>query len=136
MVWRSLRNSITVFLIFGLSVGLSVGLIFGLIGGLIFGLGAGRLLGLTFGLSAGLLLGVIFGLIFGLRFGLKAVVQHLALRIVLTWGGYTPWNYARFLDHAVELRFMQRVGGRYRFVHDLLRKHFAATPSTKLSKLR
>ena len=109
-IWKSLQNSITVTLIFGL----------------IFGLPFGLPSGLTIGLILGLKGGLGCGLIFGLKGGLQAVIQHLALRIVLTKNGYTPWNYARFLEHAVELRFIQRVGGRYRFVHDLLRKHFAA----------
>ncbi|EKV00252.1 putative NTPase (NACHT family) [Leptolyngbya sp. PCC 7375] len=33
-----------------------------------------------------------------------------------------------FDAYAVKHRFIQRTGGRYRFVHDLLRKHFAAMP--------
>jgi NACHT domain len=57
--------------------------------------------------------------------GIKAVVQHFTLRIILTAYGYSPWNYARFLDYAARHRFVQRTGGRYRFVHDLLQKHFA-----------
>lgn len=103
--WQSLRNSVT--------AGLGVGLIFGLI----FGLAAG--------LTAGLIAGVIFGLIFGMIFGLESVIRHVALRVVLTRNGHIPRDYALFLDYAVELRFMQRIGGRYRFVHNLLRKHFA-----------
>ncbi|NEQ45860.1 MAG: hypothetical protein F6K00_20880 [Leptolyngbya sp. SIOISBB] len=121
-VWKTLRNSIIVILVFGLSTGLVFGLNFGLISGRDFELD----IGLIFGLIGGLNFGLIFGLNFGLVSGLGAVIQHVAIRIVLTKNGHTPWNYARFLNHAVELRFMQRVGGRYRFVHDLLRKHFAA----------
>ena len=41
--------------------------------------------------------------------------------------GVIPWHYARFLDYTTERMFLQRVGGRYRFIHDLLRDHFAAT---------
>ena len=95
------------------------------------------LLGLSGGLNMGFLLGLSLGLMYeliggpagserlGLSGRLQAVVQHLALRIVLAKNGNIPWNYARFLNYAVELRFIQRVGGRYRFTHDLLRKHFA-----------
>lgn len=95
--------------------------------GLIFGLFFGLIVGLISGLSSGLLFGSIFGLIFGLQFGLGAVFQHLSLRIVLCQSGVSPWNYARFLEHAENHRFIQRTGGRYRFVHDLLRKRFTAT---------
>jgi hypothetical protein len=57
--------------------------------------------------------------------GGRAITQHFALRIVLTLNHYTPWNYAKFLDYAAELRFIQRIGGRYRFIHRLLMEHFA-----------
>jgi hypothetical protein len=67
-------------------------------------------------------------LIIGLIIGLDAVIQHISLRLVLYRNGYIPWNYAKFLDHAAKHRFIQRVGGRYRFMHDLLRKHFAQMP--------
>lgn len=54
-----------------------------------------------------------------------ACVQHFALRLILWWNGYTPWNYARFLNYATDKGFLKRVGGRYRFIHDLLQEHFA-----------
>ncbi|MEO1591372.1 MAG: hypothetical protein AAFU71_08790 [Cyanobacteria bacterium J06632_22] len=57
--------------------------------------------------------------------GGESVIQHLALRIVLTLSGYTPWNYARFLNYCVERRLLQRIGGRYRFIHRELQDHFA-----------
>ncbi len=113
-IWKSFWNSTIEILILGLACAIFLGLFWGLMGdlkrGLVFGFGFGLLNGLNEGRGR----------------GLGAVIKHVALRIVLTINGYAPWNYARFLDHAVELRFMQRVGGRYRFVHDLLRKHFAA----------
>jgi hypothetical protein len=37
-----------------------------------------------------------------------------------------PWNYARFLDYAVDRIFLQKVGGGYIFIHRLLMEHFAA----------
>jgi hypothetical protein len=95
--------------------------------GLIFGI----FFGLIAGLTAGLIAGIVFGMLLGMASGLEAVIRHVALRIVLTKNSYIPWNYARFLDHAVELRFMQRVGGRYRFVHELLKKRFAEMPLSK-----
>lgn len=54
-----------------------------------------------------------------------AWIQHFALRLILWWSGYTPWNYARFLNYATDKGFLKRVGGRYRFIHDLLQEHFA-----------
>ncbi len=56
---------------------------------------------------------------------LFACIKHFTLRAVLWWYGLIPWNYARFLNYATEKKLLQRVGGRYRFIHDLLREHFA-----------
>ena len=114
-IWNSFKN------------GLSVGAFYGLIVGLIVGL-----IGLTEDLFVclvyGIMLGLFVGLSFGLNYGLIAVIQHFTLRFILYINGYIPWNYALFLDHAAKHRFIQRVGGRYRFMHDLLRKHFAQMP--------
>lgn len=55
----------------------------------------------------------------------SACHQHFALRFVLWLNGYSPWNYTRFLNYATHKGFLKRVGGRYRFIHDLLQKHFA-----------
>lgn len=52
-------------------------------------------------------------------------IRHFSLRIILLLSGYTPWNYARFLDYATNRLFLQRVGGGYRFIHRLLQEHFA-----------
>jgi hypothetical protein len=45
--------------------------------------------------------------------------------VILYQSGAIPWNYADFLDYAEKLDLIDRVGGRYRFYHDLLREHFA-----------
>ncbi|MBT9312550.1 NACHT domain-containing protein [Leptothoe kymatousa] len=96
--------------------------------GVLGGLFGGVMSGLLGGVMSGLSLGLVSGLISTMLGGLYVAIKHFVLRIFLTKYGYTPWNYARFLDHAVKHRFIQRTGGRYRFVHDLLRKHFAAMP--------
>ncbi len=51
--------------------------------------------------------------------------QHLALRMVLYRANAIPWNYARFLTYGCEHLLLQRVGGRYRFIHRLVQEHFA-----------
>ena len=89
----------------------------------------GLIVGLIFGL-VGLMYGLNYGLIFGLIGGLGSVIQHFTLRLILYRNCSIPWNYAKFLEHAANLRFIQRVGGRYRFMHDLLRKYFAQMPSS------
>jgi len=54
-----------------------------------------------------------------------ACVQHVSLRFILFRNRAIPWNYARFLNYATERMFLQRIGGRYRFIHKLLQEHFA-----------
>ena len=66
--------------------------------------------------------GMMFGVLAGLLPG-AAVIQHFVLRVVLWSSGAVPLRYARFLNFATERRLLQRVGGRYRFIHVLLRDH-------------
>jgi hypothetical protein len=68
---------------------------------------------------------ILIGILTGVAWGGFACIQHFVLRVLLWRSGSIPWDYARFLEYAVERRFMLRVGGRYRFLHDLLREHFA-----------
>jgi hypothetical protein len=65
---------------------------------------------------------LLFGGVFG---GGMACIQHFTLRLMLYRMGYIPWNYALFLNYAVECLFMQKVGGDYIFVHRMLMEHFA-----------
>ncbi|MBC1280789.1 NACHT domain-containing protein [Nostoc sp. UCD121] len=92
---------------------------------LIIGIIVGLIIGVIRNPMEGLITGVIFGLIFGLVAGGDACIQHFTLRLILYRNGYIPWNYARFLDYCTERLFLQRVGGRYRFMHKLLQDHFA-----------
>ncbi len=73
--------------------------------------------------------GIYFGLLIGIpRTGIP-VIKHFILRVILWSTGYIPWNYAKFLDYCTDRLFLQRVGGGYRFMHDLLRQHFAKSYS-------
>lgn len=76
-------------------------------------------------LSIGLILGLIEG-------GGKACIQHFTLRLILYRNDFIPWNYAHFLDYAVERIFLQKVGGGYIFIHRLLLEHFAQMEPTKV----
>ena len=69
--------------------------------------------------------GVLFGLFIGIVKSGTPAIKHFILRLVLYCTDYIPWNYARFLDYCTERLFLQRVGGRYRFIHRLLQDHFA-----------
>jgi hypothetical protein len=75
-------------------------------------------------LIVSLVVGLFLGLLVGARSG-TPVIKHFTLRLILYRNGYIPWNYARFLDYCTERLFLQRVGGRYRFMHKLLQDHFA-----------
>jgi DNA polymerase III delta prime subunit len=57
--------------------------------------------------------------------GGKALIQHSVLRLILAWNCYAPLRYDLMLDYCVERLFLQRVGGRYRFMHRLLQDYFA-----------
>jgi DNA polymerase III delta prime subunit len=58
-------------------------------------------------------------------------LKHFTIRFILYCEGYTPWNYACLLDYCTERLLLQRVGGRYRFIHKLIQEHFAAMPLEK-----
>ncbi len=65
-------------------------------------------------------------LLFGLMLGGMACVKHFSMRLVLcAIAKVIPWDYARFLDYCVERRLLQRIGGRYHFLHRELLEHFA-----------
>jgi len=72
-----------------------------------------------------LVTGIFGALLLGFAAGGGACVQHVCLRFVLWQSGVAPWNLARFLNYCVERRLLQRVGGRYRFLHRELLDHFA-----------
>lgn len=57
--------------------------------------------------------------------GGKALIQHFNLRLVLAWNRYAPLRYDLLLNYCVERLLLQRVGGRYRFMHKLLQDYFA-----------
>jgi hypothetical protein len=98
-----------------ISIILIFGLLFGLIGVLLFG-------GFLFG---GLGIGLIVGLTIGIIFAGQTLIKHYTLRYFLMKGGVLPGRLIAFLDHAVDLIFLRRVGGSYIFVHRLLMEHFA-----------
>jgi hypothetical protein len=56
--------------------------------------------------------------------GGKAILQHIALRLVLLLNGYAPYPFDRFLRYCVERRLLYSIGGRYSFFHRELLDHF------------
>ncbi|MDJ0782297.1 MAG: NACHT domain-containing protein [Desulfosarcinaceae bacterium] len=73
----------------------------------------------------GLIFGALLGLIVIYWFGGQDLAQHYVLRLLLSKNGKLPLRCHRFLRHGAALIFLQRVGGGYRFVHQMLREHFA-----------
>ena len=71
---------------------------------------------------SGIFVGLWFGMFVG---GGTELIRHLTLRVMLTYSGKIPWNYARFLNYCHERRVLHRIGGRYRFIHRELLDHFA-----------
>jgi serine/threonine protein kinase/GTPase SAR1 family protein len=76
-------------------------------------------------LSVPLYIAIIYGLLISLNLGGSACVVHASLRLTFWLDRRMPWNDARFLNHATQLTFLQKVGGGYLFVHRLLMEHFA-----------
>jgi hypothetical protein len=112
-----------------------MGLLYGLVLGLVFGL----VLGLVFRPSFGLLFGLVFGPFFGLLFGLlpyggNAVIQHYALRFLLTRQGILPYPFrdrrlVAYLDAMADRILLRRVGGGWVFIHRYLLEYFASQHS-------
>jgi DNA polymerase III delta prime subunit len=121
---QGIRQSAGNVWVFALVGGLTLGTIWGLLNLSVVVLGTGvipeALDWIHIELSGVLVLALLSGLVPG-----AACIQHFALRFILWCRGVTPWNYARFLNYATERMLLQRVGGRYRFIHELLREHFA-----------
>ncbi|KYC42337.1 hypothetical protein WA1_20415 [Scytonema hofmannii PCC 7110] len=69
--------------------------------------------------------GIYFATLLGIRISGISAIKHFVVRIILWSNGCAPWNYAKFLNYCTNRLFLQRVGGSYRFMHDLLRQHFA-----------
>ena len=128
-IWITVVYSVYFGMIGGIISGIISGIINGLflgISGLISGVFSGVFSGLISGLINGIFSGLISGLILGLITGTgTCCVIHFNKRLFMYLNSYTPWNYARFLNYCTERLFLQRVGGRYRFIHKLLQDHFA-----------
>lgn len=108
---RSTKNAI----IFGLAALL--------IGVPVIGFSYGYQYGLQTGLENGVLAMVL--VLAGLMFGGIPVLQHWALRFLCAARDHLPYKLISFLDGMTEMLLVQRVGGAYRFSHDLISGFFA-----------
>jgi hypothetical protein len=128
---QGIRQSARNVWVFALIGGLTLGTIWGMLNlsaaVLMTGIIPQALDWIRFQLSGVLFLGLLSGLVPG-----AACIQHFALRFILWCRGVTPWNYPRFLNYATERMLLQRVGGHYRFIHELLREHFATMEAKRV----
>lgn len=100
-------------------------LVYGFVGALIFGSICLAINGWNDAFDCAQLAAISFGLCAGMVNGGNACIQHYILRLVLYRGGIIRWNINHFLEQSASLMFLQRVGGRYSFIHSELRNYFA-----------
>ena len=79
-------------------------------------------------------LGSVLGLLVGLFYGGLACIKHFVLRFILYRQGHIPWNYAHFLDWAVERILLEKAGSGYIFIHPQLQEYFAGLNSSQIKK--
>ena len=68
----------------------------------------------------------LFAVIGALWYGAIDIINHYVLRFILLLSGRTPLRLIRYLDSAVKIRLLRRIGGGYAFIHRALLEHFAA----------
>ena len=78
-------------------------------------------------LSRGIISVILFIFIFAgfTLSGGYALIMHIALRLVLALNRYVPLRFDLLLNYCTERLLLQRIGGRYRFMHKLLQDYFA-----------
>jgi predicted ATPase len=131
---QAIRRSIAISIIgglgFGVIFGLGIGVILGVIGGVMIGQVVGQIFGIVFGIAimfvGGILGGVFGGVVIGLlQFGGRAILQHYSLRLILSLSTSAPFLLVPWLEEACKRGLLMRIGGGYRFRHELLQRHFA-----------
>jgi signal peptidase I len=63
-----------------------------------------------------------------------ACLQHLILRLILWQDKFIPWNYADFLDSSTEKMMLQKSGGGYQFLHNILRRKISLSSDSNESR--
>jgi hypothetical protein len=59
--------------------------------------------------------------------------RHWVLRFLLWRSGTLPWRVVPLLDEAAQRILLRKVGGGYRFIHDLFRDYLATLDPAELS---
>jgi NACHT domain len=89
--------------------------------------------GLPIWLRVGLPAAVAGTLLCAILLGCLAWWRHWVLRFLLWRSGAIPWRTVRMLDEAAQCILLRKVGGGYRFIHDLFRDYLATSGSTPAS---
>lgn len=77
-------------------------------------------------LGGGLFYGMVLGLVCGFAYSGFDIVYRFVFRVIVWAKGYAPMLvWVQFLDYAVDLGFLRKVGGGYVFSQTSLRKCFA-----------
>jgi hypothetical protein len=101
------------------------------------GLAVGDLFGLSYdlshALSNGQQIGLAVGLLITLFMGGLAWGRHWVLRFLLWRSGALPLRLVPLLDEAAQRILMRKVGGGYRFIHDLFRDYLATLDPAEFS---
>ena len=80
----------------------------------------------------GFSIGLLSGLVGIFLFGGEALVQHFILRLIMQKNKLLSKHLLPFLENAVDLIFLRKVGGSYIFVHRTLMEHFAEMDLEKI----
>lgn len=72
-----------------------------------------------------LIIGLLIGVFYWYAAGGAFCIQHFTVRLLLFSSDYIPWNYSQFLNYCSERLLLQRVGGRYLFIHKIFQDYFA-----------
>ena len=121
-IMRSFRSAWLGGLVYGLVGGLA-GALAGLLG---FGLVFGSVVLPGVGIGVGLGIGTVVGLFGFLLCGGAAIIKHILLHMLLSLCTPGKFLFLICLEEARQRGLLIRVGGGYRFYHELLQRHFAA----------
>jgi eukaryotic-like serine/threonine-protein kinase len=83
-------------------------------------------IGGAWGVALGITAGVGAGAMAALGVGGMDALRHVVLRMVLRRSGKLPSPLIDFLNYSAEIGFLQRAGGAYLFIHNVVRDYFAA----------
>jgi hypothetical protein len=107
------------------SLGIKIAARNALRGAVLMGGTSGFLYALAFGLPPALIVAVRVGLVAAICYGGFNLIKLSLLFLLLVLNDNLPWRLVAFLDYAVRLGLLQKVGGGYRFSSRLVQDYLA-----------